>query len=79
MHIQNDKVYSLLRGKSQTDIAKEMGVKLSNVNVWLNGVRVPRYDRLKHLADTLDLPVDELAMKLRDICNERKQKTQAIF
>ncbi|CAB5217909.1 HTH_XRE domain containing protein [uncultured Caudovirales phage] len=73
MHIQNDKVYALLKGRSQSDIARVMGVKLSNINVWLNGVRVPRYDRLKHLADTLDVPVDELAMKLRDICNERRK------
>lgn len=73
MHIKNDKVYSLLKGKSQSDVAREMGVKLSNVNVWLNGVRVPRYDRLKHLADTLEVPVDELAMRLRDICNERRK------
>ena len=72
MNIQNDKVYSLLKGKSQTDVAKAMNVKLSNVNVWLNGVRVPRYERLKHLASTLDIPVDELAMKLRDISNERR-------
>lgn len=73
MHIVNDKVFALLRGRSQSDVAREMGVKLSNVNVWLNGVRVPRYDRLKHLADTLEVPVDELAMKLRDICNERRK------
>lgn len=73
MHIQNDKVFALLKGRSQSDIARVMGVKLSNVNVWLNGVRVPRYDRLKHLADTLEVPVDELAMKLRDICNERRK------
>lgn len=73
MRVQNDKVYALLKGRSQSDIAREMGVKLSNVNVWLNGVRVPRYDRLKHLADTLEVPVDELALKLRDICNERRK------
>ena len=73
MHIVNDKVFALLKGRSQSDVARVMGVKLSNVNVWLNGVRVPRYDRLKHLADTLEVPVDELAMKLRDICNERRK------
>jgi transcriptional regulator with XRE-family HTH domain len=73
MHIKNDKVYSLLKGKSQSDVAREMGVPLSSVNVWLNGVRVPRYGRLQHLANVLDVPVDDLSMKLRDICNERRK------
>jgi len=73
MRVQNDRVYALLKGRSQTEIANQMGCELTNVNYWLNGVRQPRYDRLCQLASVLDVPVDELAMTLRDIGNERRK------
>ena len=71
MRVQNDKVFALLKGKSQTEIANQMGCELTNVNYWLNGVRQPRYDRLCQLASVLDIPVDELAIKLREISKDR--------
>ena len=74
MRVQNDKVYALLKGRSQTEIANQMGCELTNVNYWLNGVRQPRYDRLCQLASVLDVPVDELALILRDIGNERRKQ-----
>jgi len=73
MRVQNDKVFALLKGRSQTEIAEQMGCHLPHVNFWLNGVRQPRYERLCQLASVLDVPVDELALKLREISNERRK------
>jgi transcriptional regulator with XRE-family HTH domain len=74
MYITNDKVSSLLKGKSQADIAREMNIPNTSVNVWLNGVRAPRYERLQHLASVLNMPVDELSLALRELQKARRQK-----
>ena len=74
MRIRNDKVFALLRGRTQASIAEQMGCALPHVNCWLNGAKQPRYERLCQLAEVLDVPVDDLALKLREISNERFNK-----
>ena len=75
MTVRNDKVYALLKGRSQYALAEVMGVPQSNINVWLNGKRQPRYETLVKLAECLDIPTDDLAMRLREISNENKQRS----
>jgi transcriptional regulator with XRE-family HTH domain len=75
MTVRNDKVYALLKGRSQYALADAMGVPQSSINVWLNGKRQPRYQTLVRLAECLDVSTDHLAMTLREISNENKQRS----
>ena len=73
MRIKSDRVYALLNGRTQASIAEEMGVFPKDICNWLNGTREPRYERMVHLAEVLDIPVKELALTLREISNERRK------
>ena len=39
------------KGKTQTDIAKDLDLKESTVSSWINAVKYPRRDKIELLAD----------------------------
>ncbi len=51
---------------TQTELAKKMGLKPSQVCEWLNGKSKPGYDSLKALAIALDVSADVL-LGIKDI------------
>ena len=51
---------------TQTELAKKMGLKPSQVCEWLNGKSKPGYDSLKALALALDVSADVL-LGIKDI------------
>lgn len=47
------------KGKTQTDMAKELNLKESTVSSWLNAVKYPRRDKIELMADYFNvLPSD---------------------
>lgn len=51
---------------TQTELAKKMGLKPSQVCEWLNGKSKPGYDSLKALALALDVSADVL-LGIKDV------------
>jgi transcriptional regulator with XRE-family HTH domain len=45
---------------NQTELAKKIGVKQSQVSEWLKGKSKPSYDNLKQICLTLDISADRL-------------------
>jgi len=46
---------------SMRELAKKSGVKANTISDIERGIRVPRYDTMKRLADALDITVDDLS------------------
>ncbi|HAR6483411.1 TPA: helix-turn-helix transcriptional regulator [Staphylococcus pseudintermedius] len=47
------------KGKTQTDMAKELNLKESTVSSWMNSVKYPRREKIEMLADYFNvLPSD---------------------
>ena len=46
-----------LWGKSQTDLMKDLDLPSATVSSWVNGLRLPRMDKLKMLANYLGVSV----------------------
>ena len=47
------------KGKSQTDMAKDLNLKESTVSSWVNAVKYPRRDKIELMADYFNvLPSD---------------------
>lgn len=40
-----------LTGKSQKDIAKDLGINAPTLNMWVKGNSIPRVGTIQHLAD----------------------------
>jgi repressor LexA len=51
--ILSDNIKKLLqsKGKTQTDMAKDLGISETTVSSWLNGGRYPRIDKIQLMAD----------------------------
>ncbi|HCU7102328.1 TPA: helix-turn-helix transcriptional regulator [Staphylococcus aureus] len=52
---QNLKELLSHKGKTQTDMAKELNLKQSTVSSWINAVKYPRRDKIELLADYFDV------------------------
>ena len=53
----------LLKGVTQIDLAKELGVSHVTVNKWEKGKMFPDVKRLKQVADVLNVHVEDLLPK----------------
>lgn len=73
MICKDDRVFKMLGGRSQYEVAQEIGVPQSNINVWLNGKRQPQFDSLQKLAKCLGYQPAELSLLLREIGKEKRQ------
>lgn len=68
MSLDRKKIVMLLQdGKSQQEIARQVGTTQPHVSNWLNGTRFPNSQNLKKLADVLNISTQELAEKLSQI------------
>lgn len=57
---RNLKFYMAREGKTQSDIAKRMGVSSTTASDWCNGHKVPRADKLQMLCDWLCITMTQL-------------------
>lgn len=56
----NLRYFMELRGKTQADIARALGVSTSAVTYWCSGEKMPRADKLKALCDLLFVDMSDL-------------------
>lgn len=56
----NFKRILVLRGKTQADIAADLGLTSSTVSDWANAKKYPRVDKMQALADYLDVLISDL-------------------
>ena len=57
------------KGKTQTDMAKELDLKESTVSSWINGLKYPRRDKIELMADYFGVMPSEITDK-HDNLNE---------
>lgn len=73
--------YMRLRGKTQSDISKDLNLSLTTVSGWYHGKNFPRPDKMQLLADYLHVQVEDLIKKDDDISynftfkNEKQRET----
>lgn len=58
--------FAQIRGLSQVEIAKALGITPSTVSSWFLGTRYPRVDMMQRLADLLDVHMRELTTDDKD-------------
>ncbi len=82
---RNLKRYMDDNGKTQTDIVRDLGFNKATVSTWVNGVKIPRMDKIDALCDYFDIsrsdlienkPKDESTYYLNQ---ETKEIAQEIF
>ena len=88
---QNLKNLLKRKGKTQTDMAKDLDLKESTVSSWMNAVKYPRRDKIELLADYFgvmpsDITEDKSAQPQQDtiaahfdkedLTDEEKQEVQ---
>lgn len=52
--------YMKIKNITQSDLINELGFDKSAVSTWVKGTRVPRTDKIKKIAEYLDIPVADL-------------------
>ena len=62
-------VMLLQNGKSQQEIAVQVGTTQPHVSNWLNGTRFPNSQNLNKLANVLNITPQELAVRLSEIAH----------
>ena len=62
-------VMLLQNGKSQQEIAVQVGTTQPHVSNWLNGTRFPNSQNLNKLAYVLNITPQELAVRLSEIAH----------
>lgn len=71
--------YMKLRGKTQSDISKDLNISLTTVSGWYHGKNFPRPDKMQLLADYLHIQVEDLITKEKDeIPNHFENAQEAI-
>lgn len=55
--------YMKLRGKTQSDISRDLNISLTTVSGWYHGKNFPRPDKMQILADYLHVQVEDLLKK----------------
>ena len=48
-------------GLTQNDVAQKMGISYQSIAQWENGLRNPKPETLKRIAEAMDIPVNRLA------------------
>ena len=49
-----------IKGCRQSDISKELGLNMSTISSWCNGVMIPRMDKVKLLANYFGVNISDL-------------------
>ena len=76
MAISSYEVMLLQKGKTQKEIAEEIGSHQSHVSDWLNGRKIPNSSSLHKLAKALEVSPYELIKELENIRSKQNQETQ---
>jgi transcriptional regulator with XRE-family HTH domain len=76
MAISSYEVMLLQKGKTQKEIAEEIGSHQSHVSDWLNGRKSPNSSSLHKLAKALEVSPYELIKELENIRSKQNQSTQ---
>lgn len=61
-YIKNERI---LKGKSQKDIAKALGIKRQSISRWETNRSYPSLEHLYALSDCLDVSVEDILVYLR--------------
>ena len=70
--------YMKLRGKTQSDISKDLNISLTTVSGWYLGKNFPRPDKMQLLADYLHIQVEDLITRKEDIPTHFDNAQEAI-
>ena len=54
------KYYMNIKGCKQSDIARDLGINMSTISSWCNGVMIPRMEKIKMLADYFNINMSDL-------------------
>lgn len=54
------KYYMNIKGCKQSDIARDLGINMSTISSWCNGVMIPRMEKIKMLADYFNINMSNL-------------------
>ena len=54
------KYYMNIKGCKQSDIARDLGINMSTISSWCNGVMIPRMEKIKMLADYFNIYMSDL-------------------
>lgn len=57
---KNFKWYLQLSGKTQKDVAKDLGFTTSSLSEWVNGNMYPRIDKIEMIADYFNISISDL-------------------
>ena len=71
-YIKNERI---LKGKSQKDLAKALGIKRQSISKWETDKAYPDIDKLVELSKYYDVSVDELLTETKVLQQEINEKT----
>lgn len=54
------KYYMNIKGCKQSDIVRDLGINMSTISSWCNGVMIPRMEKIKMLADYFNINMSDL-------------------
>ncbi|ARF66565.1 hypothetical protein B7C51_00265 [Paenibacillus larvae subsp. pulvifaciens] len=76
-----DNIKKLLetKGKTQTDMARDLGIAETTVSSWVNCERYPRLDKIQLMADYFNVRRSELTEEKTDTCRELKIRNYPYF
>jgi transcriptional regulator with XRE-family HTH domain len=72
---RNLRRYMALKDKKQIDLMNDLGLSSSTVSSWVNGIKMPRMDKVQMLADYLGIRKSDLIEDITyyDSVNDNKQ------
>jgi len=61
-YIKNQRI---IKGKSQKELAKYLGIRRQSISRWENNVAFPSLEHLYELSEFLEISMEEILLKLR--------------
>ncbi|WP_311443925.1 helix-turn-helix domain-containing protein [Ezakiella coagulans] len=72
-NFKNNLIYYLnLRQKTQSDLAKSIGVAKTTISSYVNGVSTPRLDKIDKICDFLNISRNDLLENHNDSSNDEE-------
>lgn len=72
-NFKNNLIYYLnLRQKTQSDLAKSIGVAKTTVSSYVNGISTPRLDKIDKICDFLNISRNDLLENHNDSSNDEE-------
>lgn len=70
---ENLRYFMALRKKTQADLAQATGVAASTVSYWINGVKIPRADKLAAICRCLNIDMNDLLSQRSPVLSFEQQ------